>query len=255
MEKWLIVLFLGCVACNVAPQDEIESFSIISEDSVLSFHPIETAFVINGLRNAVNSSEVTSIKFEIHSKTWSDDTLDFKKFDKDYIRDTLPIYWEGDILEETTNEPSSPKFITIYGALIVNRHGETKRTYLDSVTFVRLAEVPSKQQFGERINGDKQGVWLNYSDTHKTNIIRKEFFQNGLRHGPDSIFHDGKLLYTVNWVNGIKHGKAIKYSNGQRTQEIEFANGKYSSFMRYIDFEGNITDSVNLNSLLSSRRP
>lgn len=102
---------------------------------------------------------------------------------------------------------------------------------------------------GFLIDDNRSGNWIEYYHKDHSQVIRKSYFQNGLRQGTDTIFRDNKIAIVSNWLDGIRNGTCQEFRHNYLYSEVNFLNGISTTYLRYFDSQGEVTDSVNLKLL------
>lgn len=108
---------------------------------------------------------------------------------------------------------------------------------------------------GRYVNGLKTGLWTEYNEGHgqyetgnyaagrkqgkwetrgsDSVLATKRFFNQGLLHGTDETYIDGRLAQQCTYAYGLNHGKCITYDNDRVSVEQNFVRGTMTSALYY----------------------
>jgi len=125
----------------------------------------------------------------------------------------------------------------------------------------------SPMGYGKYINQQKDSTWTYFQNNQ---VISKEDYKNGERHGKKTVFYDdgqvyeeyhfannleegqwkmyypnGNIKITCNYVNGNRNGQITYYYNDGQQETVGFyKNAVKNGFWRYYDIRGRVSKEV-----------
>lgn len=252
----LLLLFvtIAIVSCEQKNIPTVNFHAVEDYDTIFSVQDGNGHFVTTNLINLLDTGLVTSALF---TTIWQDSVKDEVLLTKDnyYLRDTMHYSFFAEMINvDSTIElfDTDPTFLTLFGELQVYYSTGDTSVYSDTLKFTRINPLTHERMNGELVQGKRIGNWTTFYNKKKTLILRKSNFNDGLRHGIDSVFYvDGKPSKVATWNNGKKNGDIKTFSEytGNVTSIVTFTNGYPTSKMYYFDHYNQPMDSVDLKSL------
>jgi hypothetical protein len=250
----LLLATLAVTSCEQNNNPTVYFQAVEDYDTLFDVQNGNGHFVTTGLVGLLDTGLVTSA---LLTTIWNDSIKRETSLTKEsyYLRDTMHYSFITEMIDiDSTVEQfdSAPTFIILFGELQVYYSSGDTAIYSDTLKFTRINPLTHQRINGKLVRGQRKGIWSTYYDYEKTLILRKSNFNEGLRHGVDSVFYaDGKPFMVASWKNGKKDGIIETFSEytGNVKSRVTFSNGFPISKMYYFDHYNQPMDSVDLNSL------
>jgi antitoxin component YwqK of YwqJK toxin-antitoxin module len=251
-QLYLFLFALSFFSCT-QQHSKVDFFGYTEQDSIYWYQEGNCAFVVNGLIEQLQAEHVNSALYTVTTSKFPDypsETLLNK--DNFYISDSMEFYLKSETLVpddsvEIVGQPTD--IISFYGELEVYYSNGDTLLLNDTIDLFRANPLFDEKMVGELVDGKRQGYWKEYNDEAHNLLSRSSFFEDGLRHGQDTIFIEGKKHIISNWSHGKKNGYFITYyKNGIKNNEILFKSGQPIDPLITFTNKGDVLDSAYLFS-------
>lgn len=101
-----------------------------------------------------------------------------------------------------------------------------------------------EKSIGRYVNGKQEGLWRWY---RRGQLEKSCEFVNGIRHGADTMWSDGNIIYITHWYENRLDGAYTHfYRNGNKESEYVYDRATRDATYREFDEEGKLTMSGQL---------
>lgn len=246
------VAFALLFSCEQPTREEIQFHGFAEPDTILNYQDSYCHFVASGLVEQLANGTVNSANFILTttSHPYKHETeLTKTNF---YLSDTIEhgVFHELNQVDNYPEQFDTPdENYLFFGELEVYYLNGDTISYSDTITLTITNPLFNEKMDGKIIDGKRTGEWLDYYDNDHKELARKSYFENGLRHGADTVYKLNKVAIISNWHNGKKHGVFQHFRFGYKQSDVSFEDGIPTTPLRYFNSKREVIDSVDLKSL------